>query len=91
VRVGLSLHFAYPATNAVMKVVKEYDLDVTHQTFHTDCHLEVWVRQAHADAVTRKFGQAEVTVTQIKGDGRPEEGRLEEGRPETGDRRPEEA
>jgi uncharacterized YigZ family protein len=86
VRVGLSLHFVYPATNAVMKVVKEYDLDVTHQTFHTDCHLEVWVRRAHADEVTRKFGQAEVTVAQIKGDGRPEE-----GRPETGDRRPEEA
>jgi uncharacterized YigZ family protein len=61
-RVGLSLHFAYPATNAVMKVVKEYDLEITHQTFHTDCHLEVWVRQAHAGEVTRKFEQAEVTV-----------------------------
>ncbi len=65
VRVGLSLHFAYPATNAVMKVVKEYDLEVTRQTFHTDCHLEVWVRQAHADEVTRKFGQAEVTVEKL--------------------------
>ncbi len=62
VRVGLSLHFAYPATNAVMKVVKEYDLEITRQTFHTDCHLEVWVRQAHADEVTRKFGQAEARV-----------------------------
>jgi uncharacterized YigZ family protein len=65
VRVGLALHFAYPATNAVMKVVKEYDLEVTRQTFHTDCHLEVWVRQAHADEVTRKFGQAEVTVEKL--------------------------
>ncbi len=66
VRVGLSLHFAYPATNAVMKVVKEYDLEITRQTFHTDCHLEVWVRQAHADEVTRKFGQAEVTVEKLE-------------------------
>ncbi len=66
VRVGLSLHFSYPATNAVMKVVKEYDLEITRQTFLTDCHLEVWVRQAHADEVTRKFGQAEVTVEKLE-------------------------
>jgi uncharacterized YigZ family protein len=66
VRVGLSLHFSYPATNAVMRVVKEYDLEITRQDFHTDCHLEVWVRQAHADEVTRKFGQAEVTVEKME-------------------------
>jgi uncharacterized YigZ family protein len=66
VRVGLSLHFSYPATNAVMKVVKGYDLEITRQTFLTDCHLEVWVRQAHADEVTRKFGQAEVTVEKLE-------------------------
>ncbi len=62
VRVGLSLHFSYPATNAVMKVVKEYDLDVTRQTFLTDCQLDVSVRQAHADGVIRKFQQAGATV-----------------------------
>jgi len=65
VRVGLALHFSYPATNAVMKVVKEYDLDVTRQTFHTDCHLDVWVRQAHADGVIRKFQQAGATVEKL--------------------------
>ena len=66
VQVGLLLHFAYSATNAVMKVVKEYDLDITHQTFHTDCHLEVWVRQAHAEEVIHKFRQAEVTVEKLE-------------------------
>lgn len=62
VRVGLALHFAYPATNAVMKVVKEYDLELTRQTFHTECHLEVWVRRAHAAPVTRKLQQAGADV-----------------------------
>ncbi len=62
VRVGLSLHFAYPATNGVMKVVKEYDLEITRQTFHADCRLEVWVRQAHTDEVTRKFRHAGANV-----------------------------
>ncbi len=65
VRVGLSLHFAYPATNAVMKVVKEYDLETTRQAFHADCHLEVWVRQAHADEVTRKLRQAGADVEEL--------------------------
>ncbi len=65
VRVGLSLRFAYPATNAVMKVVKEYDLEITRQTFHTDCHLEVWVRQSHADEVTRKFRHAGAEVGEL--------------------------
>ena len=65
VRVGLSLHFAYPATNAVMKVVKEYDFQITRQTFHTDCYLEVWVRQGHADEVTRKFRQAGTNAEEL--------------------------
>jgi uncharacterized YigZ family protein len=65
VRVGLLLHFAYPATNAVMKVVKEYDLQITRQAFHTECHLEVWARQARADEVSRKFRHAGADVEEL--------------------------
>jgi uncharacterized YigZ family protein len=65
VRVGLSLYFPYPATNAVMKVVKEYELETTRQTFHTECHLEVWVRKAHADEATRKFRQAGANAEEL--------------------------
>jgi hypothetical protein len=63
--VGLSLYFPYPATNAVMKVVKEYELETTRQTFHTECHLEVWVRKAHADEATRKFRQAGANAEEL--------------------------
>jgi uncharacterized YigZ family protein len=65
VRVGLSLQFAYPATNAVMKVVKDHNLEITRQSFHTGCHLEVWVRQAHAGEVTRKFRHAGADVEEL--------------------------
>jgi uncharacterized YigZ family protein len=65
VRVGLSLQFAYPATNAVMKVVKDHNLEITRQSFHTGCHLEVWVRQAHAGEVTRKFRHAGADVEKL--------------------------
>jgi hypothetical protein len=45
-----------------MKVVKEYELEMSRQAFSNDCHLDVWVRQGLADEVTRKLTQAEVRV-----------------------------
>ena len=62
VRVGLSLHFAYLATNAVMKVVKEYDLEIARQDFGNNCRLDLWVRRAQAEALTRKLAAAAVHV-----------------------------
>ncbi len=48
-----------------MKVVKEYNLEMMRPTFNTDCHLEVWVRRAHAEEVTRKFRQAGANVEEL--------------------------
>lgn len=51
----LPLRFAYQHLNAVMKVVKEYDLTVLDQQFDTTCSMQVLVRKKWATIVKEKL------------------------------------
>lgn len=45
------LEFQYDAMNAVMKILKDYDLKQTKQKFELTCELEFAVRKSEADEV----------------------------------------
>jgi uncharacterized YigZ family protein len=45
------LEFSYDAMNAVMKILKDYDLAQSKQKFELECELEFAVRKSEADGV----------------------------------------
>ncbi|CAN5132536.1 YigZ family protein [soil metagenome] len=49
------LHFPYPSLNEVMRVIKDYDLDVVQQNFEIDCQMTIFVRQQLLDQVCAIF------------------------------------
>ena len=51
----LHVHFAYPQMNAVMSLVKEYELGVREQRFELDCRLTLEVRRKLQQELTAKL------------------------------------
>ncbi|MDW7691091.1 YigZ family protein [Flammeovirgaceae bacterium SG7u.111] len=51
----LSMTFEYPQMNDVMKVVKDYDLNILKQEFTMDCIMEVEVREKLLPEVRAKL------------------------------------
>lgn len=51
----LTLHFNYEQMNDVMKLVKEYDLEIISQQFSMQCELTLWVRKSLLEGVKVKF------------------------------------
>jgi len=59
-----SITFAYPATNEVMRLIKEEDLQVISQQFDTSCEVTVAVRQGKTSLVLDKIDKIESAVAE---------------------------
>lgn len=57
VQVPLTIHFDYQQMNQVMKLVKEYNLQIISQQFALQCRLNVSVRKSLLEEVKAKFAQ----------------------------------
>lgn len=49
------LNFAYPSLNEIMRVVKDFELDIVTQNFNLDCQMVLLVRQQLLDQVCAIF------------------------------------
>lgn len=66
VTVTCRVSFPYESMNAVMKVVKEMELEVRNPVYEMDCRLEVEVRKAQAEEFLEKCSRGEnVEVVEI--------------------------
>lgn len=63
----LKVNFPYDAMNAVMSIVKKYDLKLEEQHFDLDCSLTLSVWKRRIDEVYDHFGKVEGCQT-VKGD-----------------------
>lgn len=45
------LRFDYPLQNTVMKVLKDFNTDITNSQFEMDCRLSIAVRLSNEEAV----------------------------------------
>lgn len=54
-KVTFSIQYGYDLTNEVMRLIKEYDLEIADQQFEMDCSMELKVRKNQKDEVIRKF------------------------------------
>ncbi len=52
---NLNLHFGYPLLNSVMKIVKDYDLEIKDQTMALSCEITLNVRISLVEAVKQKL------------------------------------
>jgi uncharacterized YigZ family protein len=59
-----SITFAYPATNEVMRLIKEEDLPVMAQRFDTSCEVTVGVRQGKTSLVLDKIDKIDSAVAE---------------------------
>ncbi|MDY0255287.1 MAG: YigZ family protein [Tenuifilaceae bacterium] len=59
-----SITFAYPATNEVMRLIKEEDLPVISQRFDTSCEVTVAVRQGKKSLVLDKIDKIDSAVAE---------------------------
>lgn len=59
-----SITFAYPATNEVMRLIKEEDLQVISQQFDTSCEVTVAVRQGKTSLVLDKIDKIDSAVAE---------------------------
>lgn len=57
------LHFSYDTMNAVMKILKDYQLRQTGQKFELECELEFTVRKSEADEVIQLLAKIETVKT----------------------------
>ncbi|MDQ3395133.1 MAG: YigZ family protein [Bacteroidota bacterium] len=55
VKEQIVLNFPYPSLNEVMRVVKDYDIDIVQQNFDVDCQMLLLVRQKQLDEVSAIF------------------------------------
>ena len=53
------LSFEYPIMNSVMKLVKNYNLNITSQTFEDKCKITLTARQSISEEVQSKFEKIE--------------------------------
>ena len=49
------VHFKYPQMNDVMRLVKEFDLEIVNTDFQMDCKLIFAVRKSKSDGVLKSF------------------------------------
>lgn len=56
---NLSFSFEYPAMNQVMKIVKDYGLDIIGQDFGMSCRMEVRIRESLLEETRPKFLEIE--------------------------------
>ncbi len=59
VKETLQVQFEYPQMNDVMRIGKEYELDMSEQTFDERCQIRFAVREQHLTAVLAKLEKIE--------------------------------
>lgn len=52
-----SLEFEYPLQNSVMKIIKDYQLNIINSVYELDCKLEVAIRLNKTEEVVAKFSK----------------------------------
>jgi putative IMPACT (imprinted ancient) family translation regulator len=62
VQVLLSLRLAWPSTSFVMKIIREYGLEIVSQESDNECRMEVLVRLGLAGEIAGRLAQNEVLV-----------------------------
>jgi uncharacterized YigZ family protein len=55
----VKLQFDYLSMNDVMKIIKDYDLEIINQQFDNDCKISLLVREGLMDEVISKFEKLE--------------------------------
>lgn len=55
VKEQIVINFPYLTLNEVMRVVKDYDLDIVQQNFEVSCQMLLLVRQQHLDEISAIF------------------------------------
>ena len=55
----VKLQFDYLSMNDVMKIIKDYDLEIINQQFDNDCKISLLVREGLMDEVISKFENLE--------------------------------
>jgi uncharacterized YigZ family protein len=58
----LSVHFGYDWMNAVMKLVKDYEMEIISQDFTDTCHICLSIRKNLVEEVKAKFALLDVEV-----------------------------
>lgn len=56
------VHFGYDWMNAVMKLVKDYEMEIISQDFTDTCHIRLSVRKSLEEEVKAKFALLDVEV-----------------------------
>ena len=56
------VHFGYDWMNAVMKLVKDYEMEIISQDFTDTCHIRLSVRKSLVEEVKAKFASLDVEV-----------------------------
>jgi uncharacterized YigZ family protein len=62
VQVPLKVLFGYEQMNTVMKLVKDYHLEIASQNFEATCKMELWVRKSLAEEVKAKLSTPDIVV-----------------------------
>jgi uncharacterized YigZ family protein len=61
----LTISFAYPATNEIMRIIKDDNLVVIDQQFDTACYITVGVRQGKTELVLEKIDKVDSAVAEF--------------------------
>lgn len=59
-----NISFAYPATNEVMRLIKDEDLSVINQVFDTSCSVTIGIRQSKLALVLDKVDKIDSAVAE---------------------------
>jgi len=59
VKIKVKLQFDYLSMNDVMKIIKDYDLEISNQQFDNDCKMSILVREGLMEEVISKFENLE--------------------------------
>ncbi len=59
-----NISFAYPATNEVMRLIKDEDLAVINQVFDTSCSVTIGIRQSKLASVLDKVDKIDSAVAE---------------------------
>ena len=69
VYVSYRIFFDYPQLNQVMKIVKEYDLETSDQSFELTCNLRIRTKLSQSDLVYSKLSSIEGLKINLTGYG----------------------
>ncbi len=59
IKATFSLRYDYESTNEVMRLIKDFDLEIIKQEFTADCYMEVAVRQSLREQLLEKLSLLE--------------------------------